>query len=323
MNRCFGVLTLGLALPCCIGELPQVAGETEKTAQEAERKPGPEAEPPIDLEGLLAVLEASAGEAQWTTMQKFAAQTDAPAAISRLFEEMRKSAPQLDNNVGLMIELILHRHPDAPCPMEPLLEGIHRKIWNSQQKCAQALCLLLERGDGKGREKELCASLIPLLASQRPRVFNAAERCLEALTGQDLGNVPDRWLKWFEMQFGTAVDMTDAIYEDLVVIESQLDGDGEDSTPVYHVEGEEIPYPDALEDVLEYRVQEAESNGLRVGVSIQISNERMDSLAFEPDKLFGSKDIQAAMAAARSQGITDIVVSPKSDAFRAPWRAKY
>jgi len=284
--------------------------------------PAPAAAEPIAFPALLATLEGDAGEEQWKTMQAFAAQADAPAAIPRLFEEMRKAAPHLDNNVGLMIELILDRHPDAPCAMEPLLEGIRRRIWNSQQKCAQALHRLLERGDGKEREKELGPTLIPLLASQRPRVFDAAERCLKALTGQDLGNVPDRWLEWYEAKFATALDMTGAVYEDLVVIESEPAGEGEAAAPAYRIEGQEIRDAAALDAALERRVAAAKSRGLRLGVSIQIGNQRMEALALEPDRLFASEDVRTAMRAAMAQGVTDVVVSPQSDAFRAPWRGR-
>ena len=275
---------------------------------------------PVDIEGLLAALRSDWGEEQWAAMQQFAEQADAPAAIPRLFEEMRKAAPKLDNNVGLMVEMILVRHPDAPCPVEPLLEGIQRRIWNSQQKCAQALCHLLERGDGKERQKELAGKLIPLLASQRPRVFDAAECCLKALTGQDLGDLPDAWLEWYESKFATAVDMTGAVYEDLVVVESRLEGEGQEAVPVYRVEGEEIRDVEALEAALGRRAAAARSRGLHLEVSIRISDERMQALALKPDELWESKDIHTAMSAVRSQGIAGIVVSPQSDAFRPPWR---
>src|SRR5262245_12219516 len=82
----------------------------------------------LDVDTVLAYLRASADQDQFTAMQQFAKQSDAPQAIPRLLAEMRKDAPRLDNNVGLQIELILHAHHDAACDMEPLREGIRRKI---------------------------------------------------------------------------------------------------------------------------------------------------------------------------------------------------
>src|SRR5262249_20743031 len=93
----------------------------------------------VDYATLLAALRDDDLVRQWDAMQRFSEQADAPAALVPLLEEMRRSAPALDNNVGLAVELILRHHPAAACPMEPLLEALGRHVWNSQQKCAQAL----------------------------------------------------------------------------------------------------------------------------------------------------------------------------------------
>src|SRR5262245_1940993 len=209
-------------------------------------------------------------------MQRFAAQADAPAAIEPLLEEMRKSAPTLDNNVGLQVELILRNHPGAPCPLEPLLEGIQRHVWNSQQKCAQALSALLERGDGKGRERELAAALIPLLTSQRPRVFDAAQRCLEALTGRALGDVPLPWAAWYEQEFGEPLDLSGAVYEDLVVVRPRIEGTEPDAPLVFHVEGQDLGSSEELRALFEQRMANAAERALELGVVVQVANERLE-----------------------------------------------
>jgi len=272
----------------------------------------------LDVETVLAYLRSNADEDQLTAMQRFAKQSEAPQAIPRLLAEMQKSAPQLDNNVGLQIEFILHSHPQAPCDMEPLLEGIRRKIWNSQQKCAQALAPLLDRGDGKGREQELAKDLIPLLASQRPRVFDAAEHCLKGLTKQDLGNVPDRWLVWYADEFGDELDMSGAVWEDLVVVRtSQVEENGA-RKPHYEIDKVVIPQ-DELRAKLEERKRAAKERDLELGVSIQIGDERMAKFSFSKDMTADFPDVMFAVGAVHALGMP-VVISPEADAFRAPWK---
>jgi len=274
---------------------------------------------PIRYEELLAALHSSDLVQQWETMQRFAEQPDAPAAIAPLLEEMRKSAPALDNNVGLVVELILLKHPDAPCALEPLLEAIHRHVWNSQQKCAQALQPLLERGDGKGREKELAASLIPLLTSQRPRVFDAGRRCLEALTARTLGDVPEPWLAWYEQEFGQRLDLTGAVYEDLIVIRPRIEGTGEDAPVRFQVDGEEVATVAELRARIEARRARAQERSLVLGVVIQITNERMSGYD-KMKEIFASRDVSAVVSLLGELKMHDVVVSPMSDGFRAPWK---
>ena len=88
----------------------------------------------LDVDTVLAYLRSNGDQDQMTAMQRFAKQRDAPQAIPRLLAEMRKDAsPQLDNNVGLQVEFILESHPQAPCDMEPLLEGIRHEPGFDQQ----------------------------------------------------------------------------------------------------------------------------------------------------------------------------------------------
>jgi hypothetical protein len=272
----------------------------------------------LDVDTVLAYLRSSADQDQLIAMQRFAKQSDAPQAIPRLLAEMRKNAPNLDNNVGLQVEFILHSHPQAPCDMAPLLEGIRRKIWNSQQKCAQALAPLLERGDGKGHEQELAKDLIPLLASQRPRVFQSAQNCLKGLTHQDLGNTPNRWLEWYADEFGDELDMSGAVWEDLVVVRSSIVQEGGAKKP--HIEIDKVPVPpEELKVKLTERKNAAKERDLELGVSIQISNERMNQFGTSKDQATDFPDVMAAMSTVHSLGMS-VVISPELDAFRAPWK---
>lgn len=276
----------------------------------------------IDFSTLLAALESNDLGAQWDTMQRFAQQASAPEAIEALLAEMRRRAPALDNNVGLALELILRAHPDAPCALEPLLEAIARPVWNSQQKCAQALLPLLQRGDGKGRVRELSAALIPMLTSQRPRVFDAGRRCLEALTGEAHGDVPEAWLVWYEREFAQPLLLQGAVYEDLIVIRPRVEGAGEAERLRFEVEEQLLESSEELRALLELRAQRAREQGLSLGVVFQIANERLTS-ATDLQHVFEAADVRAVFALCQGLGIHDLVVSPMSDGFRGPWRSAH
>jgi hypothetical protein len=271
----------------------------------------------IDVETLLAYLRGNGDEQQLQAMQRYAAQDDAPAGIPRLLEVMRSEAPRLDNNVGLALEFILVKHHDAPCDLEPLREGIRRHIWNSQQKCAQALEPLLERGDGESDLESIARDLIPLLASQRPRVFLAAQRCLKALTGEDLGDVPDRWLTWFTETFHEPIDMSGAVYEELVVVKSALDGEGAAARARYSIDGTDLTL-DQVKERLASRQTEAKERKRELGISIQVTDARMQKIAFGKNWNEQAPDVVAVLDAATHLKI-QTVVSPEADRFRELW----
>jgi len=172
---------------------------------------------PISVERLIEQLRAEASSEQQQVMERFARQEDAPASIPALLKLLRDEAPKMDNNVCLAIQHILVEHPEAECPLDPLLETIDRRQWRSQQKGAQALYYALKEPAMKGRAEELCRHLIPLLISQRPRVYGAALDCLKKITGHDAGPDPEAWKKHYEEKFpGRTLDLTGAMYELLV-----------------------------------------------------------------------------------------------------------
>lgn len=295
-------LALCSALACHAAPPPVDAAPQEAPAELA-----------ITYDELMAALNSDELEEQLRVMQAFARQSDAPAAIPRLLAALRAEAPELDNDVGLTLDFVLAAHPDADCDMEPLLEAIRRPRWTSQQKCSQALVHLLQRGDGAGRERELAQDLVPLLASQRPRVFDAAEACLVALTGEELGDRPEAWLAWYEARFGEELDMSRAVYEDLLVVRPLAEGEG----ALYEVEGERLATTAELRKLVADRQRAARERELAPGVSIQLADEQLADL----DAVLADPDVRVLIEVLiRELGIEDLVVSPSADAFRAPWR---
>src|SRR5436190_7399528 len=167
----------------------------------------------IDLKTLLGYLRASATPGQELSMERLAGRPDAREAVPELLRVLKEEAPRLDNNICLVLERILRRHPDAACPLDPLLDVIARRIWTSQQKGAQALAEALKPSTWKGREEELYRTLIPLLTSQRWRVYTGALRCLRKFSGEKLGPDPDPWKAHYEKLFpGKTIDLAGAVY---------------------------------------------------------------------------------------------------------------
>jgi hypothetical protein len=273
----------------------------------------------LDVEILLEYLRGDFDADQMMAMQTFANQSDAPDAIPRLLHEMQESAPALDNNVGLVLEMILQAHPDAKCDLEPLRECIRRHIWNSQQKCGMALARLLARGDGAGKVQDIARDLIPLLASQRPRVFETAQRGLQGLTGQRLGDSPEPWLQWYRETFGQPLDMTGAVYEDLLVIHPVRATPDDRSGARYEVEGETLSLKE-LKNLLGVRKAAADQRGLHLGVSIQVPQDVVNRFLESDHPEKEVPEVAAALDAVHAVHLREAVVSPESDAFRAPWK---
>ncbi len=269
----------------------------------------------IDIETMLNNLRANASQEQLDVMIRFAKQTDAPAAIPRLIEVLKAEAPRMDNNACLALEFILKEHPTAECPIDPLLDTISRPIWNSQQKAAQALYYALKKEDVEKRKEELCRRLIPLLTSQRPRVFDAALRCLEKITGQQMGADADAWNTYYEKAFpGKRLDLLKATYE-IVAIVRPLDGI---SSVNYSVDGEKVGAVDELQKRLVELKKRAAKDHLVLSVVIQVSNERMQKM-FQTTDFSGIEEAEKCVRSVTNGGLT---VSPESDAFRAPYGRK-
>jgi hypothetical protein len=269
----------------------------------------------MDIETLLKYLHANGSPEQYDAMTRFARQTNAPAAIPRLIDVLKAEAPQMDNNICLALEFILREHPDSECPIDPLLEAISRPIWNSQQKAGQALYHALKEAEIERRREELCRRLIPLLTSQRPRVFDAALRSLQKITGEKMGPDADMWNTYYEKTFpGKKLDLSKAVYEDIVIVRPL-----EDKSPViYTVNGEKVGAVDALKRRLVGLKESADRNRHVFSVVIQVSNERMDKMFQTGD----FSDIVEANMCVASVTNVPYTVSPESDVFRAPYGKK-
>jgi hypothetical protein len=161
---------------------------------------------------------------QLTVFREFSRTPDAPGAIPLLIQAMEREAPRLDNNACLLIEMIATSHPGAEIPIDPLLAAVRRKAWTSRQKCAQALERALTPALIRDREEELVRVLLPLLVSQRSRVFEAGARCLEKIAGYSFGADPERWLGYYEERFKEPIDLSEAFHEWVVVVDRLEDG---------------------------------------------------------------------------------------------------
>jgi len=279
-----------------------------------EDTPKKSADVPSDLD-VNTLLDYLSSMATWghhlEALERFAAREDAPKDIPKLLQILKEEAPRRDNNVCLVLGWILQRHPEAECPLDPLLEVIGRRIWTSQQKGSQALAEALNASNGKGREEDLYRSLIPLLTSQRSRVFIAALRCLQKFSGQHFGPDPEIWKTHYEKLFpGKTVDLASAIYERVVVIRPL----GEKSPMAYTFDGEKVVDWAALRDKLAGAKAAAARENLRLGVVVQISDEAMDKFGPGHQGL-----IKEALRSISAASIDEYTISPQADVFRAPY----
>ncbi len=266
------------------------------------------AQDPAAFADLVARLRASASAQQVEAMRRFAARADAPAAIPALLELIRTEAPALDNNGCLALEQILGAHPDAACPLEPLLQVIRRPIWTSRQKGAQALALALRPETVAGQEERIARAVIPLLASQRSRVFAAGARCLDRLAGRAIGDDPLAARAWFFERFGKGIDLLAGVQEIVLVIRP-LRGGG------FDVQGQRAPDPGALTAAVRAARERAARNGLEIGAVVQVPDEVMQRIAAAGD-VGAQRETVAAIVAA---GVAAVTVSPASDVFRPPF----
>ncbi|MFB3894015.1 MAG: hypothetical protein ACE15C_18560 [Phycisphaerae bacterium] len=288
--------------------------EAIQRARSARTQPAGAATSPatIGFDTLLRHIKGGATPQQMAVMEQFGKQKDSPAAIGELLKLLRQADPVLDNNACLALTYILISHPDADCPLDELLTAVRRRNWTSQQKAAQALAFALKPANWKGREEEIYRSLIPLLTSQRSRVYDAALVCLRKVSGKDLGPDADAWKAFYEQAFpGRKLDLSTAMYEYVVVV--KMTGEAKDK-PV--VEGEQIADLKRLSEKLKALAAQAKARKLDVAVVIQVPDAVMTRIAQTGD--YGSmKD--AIITAAQVTG-GQFTVSPESDVFRKPYK---
>lgn len=270
---------------------------------------------------LTKVLDAlrNHGPTRYKLMYDFAAQMDASQALPSLFDLMKEEAPQLDNDVCLTVLAILKKHPSVKCPIDPLLDTIRRPVWTSQQKGSMALLeAMRDKEVWEGREEELNAALIPLLTSQRSRVYGSALRCLHKINGKrEWGADPERWKMFYEAAYpGKSLDLSKALFEVLAVIRPS------DEEPFsFEVNGQSAADADALKTLLSEFSAAAKRKGLKLGIVIQTSGEIQDAQGRMPPGV--KKAEEAVINFFASVGTTfGYTVSPGVDVFRAPYAPK-
>jgi len=208
---------------------------------------------------------------------------------------------------------ILKNHPEEKCPIEPLLKVISRKIWTSQQKGAQALFYALNDKTIKGQEEVLYRHLIPLLTSQRSRVYNAGANCLRKISGENIEPDADQWKIFYEKKFPEKkLDLTKTVFEIVAVIKPQKDNE----KGKFEVNGEAVKDANALKAKLKGLKKLAKNHKYKLGVVIQIPNAEMQKMA----QTQNFSIVQVPMMSAQSIGIQSITVSPEADVFRPPYK---
>jgi D-alanyl-D-alanine carboxypeptidase len=260
---------------------------------------------------LLAILRQDGSAAQVAAMDAFARRDDAAAAIAPLLARMRAEAPSLDNDGCLALERILRAHADADLPrtavVEALLEVLARPIWTSRQKAAQALAEALRPEVVAGREEVLARALVPLLTSQRSRVYRAGDRCLAAVAGRSFDGDPIAARAWFHRRFGKGLDLLAGIHEVVVCVRAAGTG--------FVVQERPIADLTALTAAIHAERLAAARQGLEVGVVFSTTAAAVDAVSTPG----GAEEVHRVLAAIGAGGVTSTTIAPASDVFRAPF----
>lgn len=261
---------------------------------------------PAPIDDLLAIVRRQGSADQVEAMRAFAARPDAPAAIAPLLQRIRAEAPALDNNGCLALEFVLRAHPAAACPIDVLLEVLARPIWTSRQKAAQALLPLLRDDVVAAAREALARAVIPLLTSQRSRVYRAGAACLAKIAGADLGDDPVAARAWFHETFGSGIDLVAAVHERVLVVRSAGDG--------WLLGDRQLPDTAALIDAVRAERERAMAARLSLGIVRQVAAREVDALLVD-----GDDGLAPFLTALQAAGVEDVAVAPDSDVFRAPF----
>lgn len=249
---------------------------------------------------------------QVTVFREFSQTADAPEAIPALIRAMEREAPRLDNNVCLMLEMIVTNHPATEIPMQPLIAAIQRKVWTSQQKCAQALERTLTPALVGDHGEELIRVLIPLLLSQRSRVFGVGARCLEKITGESFDTDLEKWLAYYEQRYGESIDISDAFYEWVSVVE-RLESGG------YRVDQTVYDDDEALAKGLRRQQAALERAGLTLAIVVRSTEEEIARLLAEPTiAAYAQSQLGRLIQLLRGETPLPLTFSPPQDVFRPP-----
>ncbi|MBI3722575.1 hypothetical protein HY251_01260 [bacterium] len=215
----------------------------------------------------------------------------------------------LHNNACLALEVLIQRHPDLHVAVEPVLDCITHRVWTCQQKGAQVIRDALSKDEKwlAGREDEAIRRLIPLTASQRSRVYDAALACLERLTKQKLGRDPLKWASWYDKGHDRKLSLEGCVFEVVAVV---------DIRSGYALNGEKVKDAGGLETKLKALAGEARKLGLALSAVVVVDGEVLQSGDMQK--------IQAAvgevMTAIKGAGLDGMTISPPDDRFLPPVR---
>jgi hypothetical protein len=271
--------------------------------------PGQVPVPAPDFQTVLTQLRANGSEEQFRVFEVFAASAESVERLPELLKLIDDEAPKLDNNGFLLVSKILQSHPGTEIPLNVLLKGLQRSVWNSQQKCLLALEQALNERNMALHREELLRFIVPLTTSQRSRVYEPATRCLQRITGEKYGPDPEEWNAYFERNYRTRLDLRKSVYELVVVFEEKTKGE-------YEIAGKTVLGLDGLKAELQALRQQASQRNVELAVIDRLPEEKINK--------FWSEGIPTELQAVLQTvvvdlGITAFTFSPPGDVFRPPY----
>lgn len=243
---------------------------------------------------------------------------DPGAAAQALLEGLPRFNGALGNNVGLALMHLCMDHPDLKIPLAPLTKALSAQQWNQQQKVAQLIEVLAQRGEVTDDDGALTATLITMLASQRSRVNRPARELLPKITGQGLGNDPQPWMDWYGQKYGRTIDLPGSIYELVQIVHAVVvSGQGQ-----YRIDDQAYTTEDDLLARLRADAATAMGLGRSFGVVIQVPeqgfpDDRLNRLVATVVKPL--KEVISNMTKSGGQPHGEVsfglTISPESDEF--------
>jgi hypothetical protein len=235
-------------------------------------------------------------------------------ALNSLVDQIRNDPDGDNNNRCLIVESILREHTDdAFMDLRPLIPVLKTPDAFNQQKAAQVVEAVISRDDlVKQVEKELIQALILLTTSQRERVVRPALEALQSLTGQQsIGRNPEEWVKYFFSRFHEKIDLSNAVYELLVIVSLPDDDSG------FIVDGKRIRDDELLkEEILAVKI-EAERKNLQISLVVITDQDSIDFDSMIPDLLDRIKFLEPAVKAA---GIKSVTFAPRTEKYYPIWK---
>ena len=226
---------------------------------------------------------------------------DAKRAVLALSQALERDPVHLANNTCLALGNLAKQNPKIAIPLRPLIHALQTPVWNSQQKAALVVEELAARHRVSDKDGSLTAALIPMLCSQRVRVFQPARTLLPQITGQQLGEAAKPWAEWHARRYGRPLLLARGIYELLEVVHPRIQQD----KLVYTVENDTYASEDDLMRRLSADKAIADSLMRRYALAIQLPSEGLPL-----EKLMPFADVLGPRLK-----LHEIVFSPATDTF--------